>query len=100
MIMKHNAINYLSVREAAAAGILRVGKEYGETSQARREKRDKKQARREKRDENHERRDSESETRDETCQGHGTSRVDHGSMASNRVSLPLMERMFIYELGF
>jgi hypothetical protein len=35
MIMKHNAINYHSVREAAAAGILRVvGKEDGETNTA------------------------------------------------------------------
>jgi hypothetical protein len=32
-----------------------------------------------------------------TCQGHGTSRVDYGLMASNQVSLPLMERMFNYE---
>ena len=29
---KHNAINYHAVREAAAAGILRVGKEDGETN--------------------------------------------------------------------
>ena len=29
---KHNAINYLAVREAAAAGILRAGKEDGETN--------------------------------------------------------------------
>ena len=31
---KHNAINYHSVHEAAAAGILRVGKEDGETNLA------------------------------------------------------------------
>jgi hypothetical protein len=31
---KHNAINYHAVREAAAAGILRVGKEDGETNLA------------------------------------------------------------------
>ena len=31
---KHNAINYHAVREAAAADILRVGKEYGETNLA------------------------------------------------------------------
>jgi hypothetical protein len=29
---KHNSINYYAVREAAAAGILRVGKEDGETN--------------------------------------------------------------------
>ena len=29
---KHNAINYHAVCEAAAASILRVGKEYGETN--------------------------------------------------------------------
>ena len=29
---KHNAINYHAVREAAAVGILRVGKEHGETN--------------------------------------------------------------------
>jgi hypothetical protein len=46
MIMKHNAINFISVREAAAAGMLCVGKEYGETSQARQEKRDEKHQRR------------------------------------------------------
>jgi hypothetical protein len=31
---KHNAINYHVVREAVAAGILRVGKEDGETNLA------------------------------------------------------------------
>jgi hypothetical protein len=31
---KHNAINYHAVREAAAAGILRVGKEDGHTNLA------------------------------------------------------------------
>ena len=31
---KHNAINYHAVREAVAAGILRVGKEDGETNLA------------------------------------------------------------------
>ena len=31
---RHNAINYHSVREAAAAGILRVGKEDGDTNLA------------------------------------------------------------------
>jgi hypothetical protein len=31
---KHNAINYHAVREAAAAGILRVGKEDGQTNLA------------------------------------------------------------------
>ena len=31
---KHNAINYHAVREAAAAGILRVGKEDGERNLA------------------------------------------------------------------
>ena len=31
---KHNAINYHAVREAAAAGILRVGKEDGDTNLA------------------------------------------------------------------
>ena len=31
---KHNEINYHAVCEAAAAGILRVGKEYGETDLA------------------------------------------------------------------
>ena len=31
---KHNAINYHVVREAAAAGILRVGKEDGQTNLA------------------------------------------------------------------
>ena len=31
---KHNAINYHAVREAAAAGILRVGEEDGETNLA------------------------------------------------------------------
>jgi hypothetical protein len=31
---KHNAINYHAVREAAAAGILRIGKEDGETNAA------------------------------------------------------------------
>jgi hypothetical protein len=34
LMKKHNAINYHSVREAAAAGILRVGKEDGETNAA------------------------------------------------------------------
>jgi hypothetical protein len=34
MKKKHNAINYHAVREAAAAGILRVGKEDGETNAA------------------------------------------------------------------
>jgi hypothetical protein len=32
LMKKHNAINYHAVREAAAAGILRVGKEDGETN--------------------------------------------------------------------
>jgi hypothetical protein len=32
LMKKHNAINYHSVREAEAAGILRVGKEDGETN--------------------------------------------------------------------
>jgi hypothetical protein len=31
---KHNAINYHVVREAAAAGTLRIGKEGGETNAA------------------------------------------------------------------
>ena len=31
---KHNAINYHAVREAAAAGILRVGKEDGQSNLA------------------------------------------------------------------
>ena len=30
LLKKHNSINYHAVREAAAAGILRVGKEDGE----------------------------------------------------------------------
>jgi hypothetical protein len=34
LMKKHNAINYHAVREAAAAGILRVGKEDGETNAA------------------------------------------------------------------
>ena len=34
LMKKHNAINYLAVREAVAAGILRVGKEDGETNLA------------------------------------------------------------------
>ena len=34
LMKKHNAINYHAVREAAAAGILRVGKEDGETNVA------------------------------------------------------------------
>ena len=34
MMKKHNAINYHAVREAAAAGILRVGKEDGKTNLA------------------------------------------------------------------
>jgi hypothetical protein len=34
LLKKHNAINYHAVREAAAAGILRVGKEDGETNLA------------------------------------------------------------------
>jgi hypothetical protein len=34
LMKKHNAINYHAVREAAAAGILRVGKEDGETNLA------------------------------------------------------------------
>jgi hypothetical protein len=32
LMKKHNAINYHAVREAAAADILRVGKEDGETN--------------------------------------------------------------------
>jgi hypothetical protein len=32
LMKKHNAINYHAVREAVAAGILRVGKEDGETN--------------------------------------------------------------------
>ena len=32
LMKKHNAINYYAVREAAAAGILCVGKEDGETN--------------------------------------------------------------------
>ena len=34
LMKKHNAINYHAVQEAAAAGILRVGKEDGETNLA------------------------------------------------------------------
>jgi hypothetical protein len=34
LMKKHNAINYHTVREAAAAGILRVVKEDGETNLA------------------------------------------------------------------
>jgi hypothetical protein len=34
LMMKHNAINYHAVREMMAAGILRVGKEDGETNLA------------------------------------------------------------------
>ena len=34
LMKKHNAINYHAVREAAAAGIIRVGKEDGETNAA------------------------------------------------------------------
>jgi hypothetical protein len=34
LMKKHNAINYHSVQEAAAAGIFRVGKEDGETNAA------------------------------------------------------------------
>jgi hypothetical protein len=34
LMKKHNAINYHAVREAVAAGILRVGKEEGETNLA------------------------------------------------------------------
>jgi hypothetical protein len=34
LMKKHNAINYNAVREAVAAGILRVGKEDGETNLA------------------------------------------------------------------
>jgi hypothetical protein len=34
LMKKHNAINYHAVREATAAGILRVGKEDGETNLA------------------------------------------------------------------
>jgi hypothetical protein len=34
LMKKHNAINYHAVREAAAAGIIRVGKEDGETNVA------------------------------------------------------------------
>jgi hypothetical protein len=34
LMKKHNAINYHTVQEAAAAGILRVGKEVGETNLA------------------------------------------------------------------
>jgi hypothetical protein len=34
LMKKHNAINYHAVREAVAAGILRVGKEDGETNLA------------------------------------------------------------------
>jgi hypothetical protein len=34
LMKKHNAINYHAVREAAAAGILRVGKEDGKTNLA------------------------------------------------------------------
>ena len=34
LMKRHNAINYHAVREAAAAGILRVGKEGGETNLA------------------------------------------------------------------
>jgi len=34
LMKKHNAINYHVVREAVAAGILRVGKEDGETNLA------------------------------------------------------------------
>ncbi len=34
LMKKHNAINYHVVRESAAAGILRVGKEDGETNLA------------------------------------------------------------------
>jgi hypothetical protein len=32
LMKKHNAINYHAVREAVAAGILRAGKEDGETN--------------------------------------------------------------------
>ena len=34
LLKKHNAINYHAVREAVAAGIMRVGKEDGETNLA------------------------------------------------------------------
>ena len=34
LMKKHNSINYHTVQEAAAAGILRVGKEDGETNLA------------------------------------------------------------------
>jgi hypothetical protein len=34
LMKKHNAINYHAVREAVAAGILRVGKEHGKTNLA------------------------------------------------------------------
>ena len=34
LLKKYNSINYHAVREAAAAGILRVGKEDGETNLA------------------------------------------------------------------
>ena len=34
LVKKHNAINYHVVQEAAAAGILRVGKEDGQTNLA------------------------------------------------------------------
>jgi hypothetical protein len=34
LMKKHNVINYHAVREAVAAGILRVGKEDGETNLA------------------------------------------------------------------
>ena len=34
LMKKHNAINYHAVQEAAAAGIIRVGKEDGETNVA------------------------------------------------------------------
>ena len=34
LMKKHNAINYHAVREAAAAGIIHVGKEDGETNVA------------------------------------------------------------------
>jgi hypothetical protein len=95
---KHNAINYYhSVREAAAAGIIRVCKEDGETNAA--DLLTSKSLTGQKRwdicwhlmwcwpDETRNmreevRNDFKLETRDEKCQGHEISRVDNGSMAN------------------
>jgi hypothetical protein len=79
MILKHNTINYLSVREQRHPESYALAK-----SMEKPLKRDERSEMRNKQDEKHERRvrndpklqqtrnDSESETRDETCQGHGT----------------------------